>query len=296
MSSAAIEEVASFADRENWSADARVRAYALATRPADSAEWARFLDQNLLAGGSLAFVSGAMFLVGANWSLLGAYGKFLLLDLLLIGLALGAWRLGLEQLKARWALTVACGLVGALLMLYKQTYPGEDESYLLSWLWAGLTLPWTLLLRFEPAWALWLGVANLAFASTWEDANLTGMVNLLWWGLAVAYRPRFGWTQVPLTVCWFTLTGSALLSLFGKDDPAAFAAWGVWVTATAFYGYHKRHKGTLAAVGFSAILLVTAALLRATAQWDNMNWLFVLGVAVTAQVSALIFALRRLPE
>lgn len=273
-----------------------MRAYALATRPADAVEWSKFLDQNLLAGGALAFVSGVSFLVAANWSLLGAYGKFLLLDGLLIGLALSAWRLGLQQLKARWALTVACGLVGALLALYKQTYPGEDDGHLLLWVWAGLTLPWTLLLRFEPAWALWLGVANLALAVTWEDASLTGMVNLLWWGLAAAYRPNLGWTQVPLTLCWFTLTGSALFNLFERWEPVPFLAWIVWVVVTTFYGYRKRHKGTLAAVGFSVILLATAFLLRCTDQWDNMNWLFILGVAVTVQVSALIYALRRLPE
>ncbi|MBX3166993.1 MAG: DUF2157 domain-containing protein [Candidatus Eremiobacteraeota bacterium] len=296
MSNATIEEVANFADRQNWSHDARVRAYALATRPADAGEWSRFLDQNLLAGGALAFVSGASFLVAANWSWLGAYGKFLLLELLLVGLALSAWRTGLQQLKARWALTVACGLVGALLALYKQTYPGEDDGHLLFWIWAGLTLPWTLLLRFEPAWALWLGVANLALAATWEDAQLTGMLNLAWWGLAAAYQPRFGWTQIPLTVCWFSLTGAALFNVFDKHEPAAFVAWIAWVAATTFYAYRRRHKGTLAALGFSVILLVTAALLRGTAEWADMNWLFILGVAVSVQVAGLIYALRRLPE
>ncbi len=288
--------MASFADRENWSVDARVRAYALATRPADAAEWARFLDQNLLAGSALAFVSGASFLVAANWSLLGAYGKFLLLGGLLLGLALSAWRLGLQQLRARWALTVSCGLVGALLALYKQTYPGQDDGHLLLWVWAGLTLPWTLLLRFEPAWALWVGIANLALAATCEDAQLIGMLNLAWWGLAAAYRPRFGWTQIPLTVCWFTLTGAALFSVIDMHEPLAFVAWAVWVAVTGLYAYRNRHKGTLAAVGFSIILLVTAALLRGTAEWDDMNWLFILGVAVTVQVSALIYFLRRLPE
>lgn len=296
MSSAAIEEVASFADREEWSHDARVRAYALATRPADAGEWSKFLDQNLLAGGAIALLSGASFLVAANWSLLGAYGKFLLLTGLLLGLALSAWRTGLEQLKARWALTVACGLLGALLALYKQTYPGEDDGHLLFWVWAGLTLPWTLLLRFEPAWALWLGVANLAVAATWEDASVTGMVNLAWWGLAAAYRPRFGWTQIPLTVCWCSLTGAALVHVIDQHEPVALLAWIVWVVVTALYAYRKRYKGTLAAVGFSVILLVTAGLLRGSGGGDNMNWLLILGVAVSVQVAALIYLLRRLPE
>lgn len=296
VSSAAVEEVAGLADRENWSPEARTRAYALATSPADADEWSRFLDRNLLAGGALAFISGAGYFVGANWSLLGAYGKFLLLDGLLLGLALSAWRVGLEQLRARWALTVACGLVGAILALYKQTYSGEDDSQLLTWLWAALTLPWTLLLRFDPAWALWVAVLNGALMATCEDPNLIGLVNLAFWGLAAARRPDFGWTQVPLTVAWFSLTGSALFQVFEKQDPYAFGSWAVWVAVTVLYAYRQRHKGTLAAVGFSVILLVTAFLLRATGQWDTINWLFVLGVAVTAQVAALIYALRRLPE
>ena len=296
MSSAAIEEVAGLADRENWSPDARVRAYALATQPADAAEWSRFLDRNLLAGGALAVFSGAGFFVGANWSLLGAYGKFLLLDGLLLGLALSAWRLGLDQLRARWALTVACGLVGAVLALYKQTYPGDDDGQMLTWLWAALTLPWTLLLRFDPAWALWVAILNGALVATFDDPSSIGLINLALWGLAAARRPHFGWTQVPLTAAWCALTGSALVQVFDKQDPSVFGAWALWVGVTVAYAYGKRHKGTLAAVGFSVILLVSAGLLRVTADWNTINWLFVLGVAVSAQVAALIYALRRVPE
>lgn len=296
MSDASIEEVAGLADHQRWSPDARIRAYGLATRPADGAEWSRFLDRNLLAGGAIALVSGAGFLVDANWSLLGAYGKFLLLEVLLVGLALSAWRTGLQKLRSRWALTVACGLVGALLALYKQTYPGEDDGHLLAWMWAALTLPWTVLLRFEPAWALWLVVFNLALSATWEDMNLVGLINLGCWSLSALFHPRLGWTQVPLTLAWFSLTGPAFYQVLERHQPFALLAWGVWVVVTTGLAYRKRYKGTLSVVGFSVILLLTAWLLRATAHWDNLNWLFLAGVSVILQVAALIYALRRLPE
>jgi len=291
-----IEEVANLADRLDWSADARIRAYALATRPVEAPDWTQFLDRNLLAGGSLALLSGASCFVGANWSLLGAYAKFILLDVLLLFLAFSAWRLGLKDLKARWALTVACGLVGAVLALYSQTYPSDAESYLLSLAWAGLILPWTLLLRFEPAWLLWVGVANTALSLCWREATITGLVNLVFWGLAVRFAPRLGWPHVPLTVCWFSLTGAGLVAIVDSEDGTTFLAWLVWFVLTTLYAYQRRHKGTLAAVGFSAIILITGGLLRNFAQWNDMSWLFILGVAVTAQVSLLIYLLRRLPE
>ena len=76
----------------------------------------------------------------------------------------------------------------------------------------------------------------------------------------------------------------------------AFGCWFLWLVVTVAYGYRARMKGTLAAVGFSLILMVTAGLLRTTANWHDLSWLLILGVAVTLQVAMLISALRRLPE
>ncbi len=295
-SSASIEEVANYADRESWPADTRVRAYALATRPVELKEWRRFLDQNLLAGGSLAFLSGASLFVAANWSLLGAYAKFILCDLLLLGLALSAWRGGLERPQSRWALTVASGLVGAILGLYSQTYPSDSPAYLFFLTWSALILPWTLLLRFNPAWALWLLIANAALSAKETDPNLIGLLNTGWWLLAARFRGQWGWPQLPLTFSWLFLTGTGLNSIFSKDDPLALGCWLAWLMVTVAYGYRARMKGTLAAVGFSLILMVTGAMLRATANWQDLSWLLILGVAVTVQVALLIYALRRLPE
>ncbi|MFN8612521.1 MAG: DUF2157 domain-containing protein [Vulcanimicrobiota bacterium] len=293
---ASIEEVANYADRENWSSDTRIRAYALATRPTEADEWRAFLDRNLLAGGSLAFLCGATLFVGAHWEVLGAYGKFILCDLLMLGLALSAWRGGLDRPQARWALTVAAGLVGAILALYAQTYPSDRPAYLYFLTWGGLILPWTLLLRFDPAWALWLLVANGAISASYYDPNASGLANLGWWLLAVRYTGQWGWPQLPLTLSWLFLTGAGVTSVFSRDDALALGCWLLWLLVTGAYAYRRRLKGSLAAVGFSLILVITAGLLRATADWHDMSWLLILGLAVTAQVSLLIWALRRLPE
>lgn len=296
MSSASIEEVANYADRENWSADTRVRAYALATRPVQADEWRAFLDKNLLAGGSLACLSGLTVLVAAHWDLLGAYGKFILCDVLVLGLALAAWRQGLERAQSRWALTVAAGLVGAILGLYSQTYPSDRPAYLFFVIWGALILPWTLMLRFAPAWALWLLIANGAMSAAEIEPSLSGMVNLGWWMLSVRQPGGWGWPQLPLTFSWLFLTGVAMGSVFSKDDPIAFGCWLLWLLTTAAYGYRSRLKGTLAAVGFSMILIITSGLFRVTESWHDMSWLLILGLAVTFQVAVLISLLRRLPE
>ena len=296
MGDATVEEVAGLADRLQWPTPVRRRAYALATTPTSRAEWASFLDRTLLAGGSLSLLAGCLFFVAANWGLLGAYGKFWLLDLLIGASALYAWRTGLDHLGARWALTVSCGLVGAILALYGQVYQSGADPYTLFLGWALLILPWTVLLRFDPAWALWCAVANTSLYLASENMNTVGLVNLVVWALAQYFRPHLGWPQVPLAITWACLTASAFLNLLGEGVGSGLLAWAVWLSVAGTYGYHKRLRGTLAALGFSAVILVTTAMGLGMLDWQDLSWLFVLGIAVIVQVTGLVWAIRRLPE
>ncbi|MBT9584457.1 DUF2157 domain-containing protein [bacterium] len=290
-----ISEVAEMCDRQQWPPLARARAYQLATAPATRAEWVHFLDHGLLAGGSLCILAGCIFFVAANWSLLGAFAKFLLLSGLIAASAGYAWKTGLEQLRARWALTVSSGLVGAYLALYGQVYQSGADPYTLFLGWALLILPWTLLLRFAPAWALWLVVANTSLSLASESFVLVGVANLGWWALTQRWTPRLGWPQLPLAASWVGLTTSAFLNVVDGGDGAGLLAWAVWLLVVGGHGYLYRQKGNLAALGFSAVVLLTAALGQ-NIRWHDLSWFFVMGLAVIVQVTLLVAALRRLPE
>ena len=290
-----ISEVADLCDRQQWPELARARAYQLATAPATRAEWTHFLDHSLLAGGSLCLLTGCIFFVAANWSLLGAYAKFILLSGCIGASALYAWKTGLEQLRARWALTVSSGLVGAILALYGQVYQSGADPYTLFLGWALLILPWTLLLSFAPAWALWLAVTNTSLSLASESFVLVGVVNLAWWALAQATNPRLGWPQPPLAASWVCLTSSAFLNVVDEGDGGGLLAWAVWLLVVGGHGYRYRQKGNLAALGFSAVVILTAALGQ-NISWHDLSWFFVMGLAVIVQVTLLVAALRRLPE
>jgi uncharacterized membrane protein len=291
-----LEEIARLADRQQWPLMTRIRAYQLVTVPASRAQWATFLDHNLLAGGSLSLLAGCIFFVAANWSLMGAYAKFLLLGALILASALYAQRSGLEKPASQWALTVSCGLVGALLALYGQVYQSGADPYTLFLGWALLILPWTLLLSFAPCWALWITVANTSLWLASESLPLLGLANLVYWALAQVFTPRLGWPQWPLTWTWMALTGSAWLSVMREEDGSGLLAWTLWVATAGAYAYRRRQRGTLSALGFSAIILVTTGIGRSLSDLPELGWLLVMGLAVIVQVTLLIHLVRRLPE
>ena len=123
--------------------------------------WRRLMDLVLLAFGLAFLLSGITTFFAANWQELGRFGRFVLVDGLLIIALLAAWRLGLATLAGRSALFAASTLVGVLLALVGQTYQTGADTYELFAAWAALIFPWTLIARFSPLWVLWILLVNL---------------------------------------------------------------------------------------------------------------------------------------
>jgi len=141
--------------------DAEAAMVAAGVFPDDRA-WRRFIGQLLLWLGVLSTVLGIVFFVAYNWDVLGRYGKFILLEGLLVASLLPLLRYELRSRIGQFSLLAAGIILGALLALFGQTYQTGADTWQLFATWAALLLPWVMLGHFEPLWLLWLGVVNTA--------------------------------------------------------------------------------------------------------------------------------------
>ncbi|CZZ87667.1 membrane protein [Bordetella trematum] len=153
--------------------------------------WRLFLGRATLWLAVLLLGSGVVCWVAANWPGLAVSSRFALAQgVLAVTVLVGIWlalRLRAapaQRLQASGAvLTLAGGLLGALLALLGQTYQtGADTWQLFAW-WAVLMLPWALMAASQPLWILWCLVFNLALG-LWVGEHL-----LSWWmtGYSMAY-------------------------------------------------------------------------------------------------------------
>src|SRR4051812_45219908 len=97
------------------------RALELASGSPSPGEWRSFLSRSLLFLGAALKLAGVIFFFAFNWSELGRFAKFALLELAVAGAAAGAWQFG-RTAAGEAALAAAARLVGALLAGYRATH------------------------------------------------------------------------------------------------------------------------------------------------------------------------------
>ena len=173
--------VYALAERGHLNAEGFQHALALSGLVPDGPHARRLVDRLLLVFGVGLMLLGVVFIVAYNWAaitaLLGHWGKFAVLQLL-IGLAFaGALFEGLDTVKGRIALLAAVVLVGPLLALFGQTYQTGADTYALFMTWAGLTLAWVLASRNAAAWLMWLVIVQTALvALIFSQAGWLGLL------------------------------------------------------------------------------------------------------------------------
>jgi uncharacterized membrane protein len=141
----------------------------------NTAAWRLFIDHLLLWIGGLALAFSSVFFIAYNWSALGHFAKFGLVELLII-LAIGMyWKLGSEAASAKVSLLVATIFLGVLLALFGQTYQTGADPWQLFFNWALLMIPWAVVSRFSAIWILWLALINLTVVLYFQT-----FVGVLW--------------------------------------------------------------------------------------------------------------------
>src|SRR5688572_21097573 len=105
-------------------------------------DWHLFLDALLLWCGAAALGAGFIFFIAFNWTALGRYVKFGLVEAVVVLAVVAAWRLGIDRVAGKAALLVASLATGGLLALFGQTYQTGADTFELFASWAALILPW----------------------------------------------------------------------------------------------------------------------------------------------------------
>ena len=175
-------------------------------RPAAGASH-RFLARMMRIGGILSLAAGVVFFVAANWSKFAVFGRFALLELMLVACAVVALLKPPPANVGRAALFLGFITTGALLALFGQTYQTGADVYELFLTWALLGLPLAILANWSVASAAWLLVLNTAL--------------LLY----------FGWQPA----------GGLLWTLLGnwRFDPANFLVAAVWLNVVLWFVFER---------------------------------------------------------
>ncbi len=256
---------------------------------------------------------GVVMWVAANWAAWGRPLKFGLLQLLLAGCLLGAWRFA----RARAALGLL-GLLaqGGLFAYFGQTYKTGADPWQLFALWAVLALPLALAVRHDAVWTPWTLVAAVAVAlwvhthsgHRWAaDADslqaqaigtavLVGLVGLLgpWWaarhGAGLwAWRAMGVWSLL-------LLSNWSLMALFGK--PLAPQYWLIGALIAGGTALLWR-QGDLVLLSCGALAL-NVWLLAGLARWlfadlrgDWVGMMFLFGLVAAGLLATTVSLLLR---
>ncbi len=122
----------------------------------------QFIARCLRYAGVLSLAAGIVFFIAANWSRIAVFGRFALLQILLLAfVAIGLWKPA-PRIIGRAALFLAFVVTGALLALFGQTYQTGADVYELFLTWALLGLPLVIAAQWGVSSAAWAVVFNIA--------------------------------------------------------------------------------------------------------------------------------------
>ena len=128
----------------------------------DSKAWRSFIDRFLLWLGGLCISAAVMFFIAYNWHEIGRFGKFGLIEGILVLAILAYCKVGAQTVLSKVSLLAATIFLGVLLALYGQVYQTGADPWQLFCIWAVLMLPWAIISRFPALWIVWVVLMNVA--------------------------------------------------------------------------------------------------------------------------------------
>jgi len=256
----------------------------------------RFLVRVLHLAGVLSIAAGVVFFVASNWSALAVFGRFALVEALLVAaVGLALWRPPPEAV-GRYALLFAFVVTGALFALYGQTYQTGADVYELFLNWALLGVVFAFAAQWSVVWAAWVLVLNVAlwlFCGARPETGVLWVVFATWglttsqllvvpllvnsglWGITVALQGTRWATLAPRWLGRFALacavasgTWSGMMVVIGGTDrggPLGLVAPLAVFVAVGLYTLRRREDVfPLAAIEGSLIILSTSWVAKVT--------------------------------
>jgi uncharacterized membrane protein len=259
---------------------------------------------------------GVILWIAANWETLGRFGRFALLQGLVLAACLGA----LARPAARAPLALLALLsIGALFAYFGQTYQTGADAWQLFALWAALALPLCLGVRSDLLWAPWALVAMTA-VSLWVHAHaghrwrvdpddlavhLAGGIAAVAVAalLSAAARRRTGagpWAfRTAVTLAVVMITAGGLGGLFHSPVAPHYALGlvllGIAAAATASRRGFEIYALSAVALGLDALLVGGfARLLLDKGGGDAIGSLFMIGIVAAGLLAGTVSAILRL--
>lgn len=277
----------------------------------DGRSWRHFIENLLLWLGGMALSFSVLFFIAYNWSEMGRFAKFALVEVLIVLSLIVYWKLDADKVIAKVSITSATILLGVLLALYGQTYQTGADPWQLFANWALLILPWVLVAHFAPLWLIWVALLNLSimlyfqalgslfwfmFRSPEHISWVLFIFNSIIWITWEFAQKRFEWLSERWPVRLIALTsGSSItflmvLSIFDHYSSEAIAVLLYFAWAGAVYFVYYRllpDLFMLASLCFSAIVVVTAFFGRHLLNHgDLIGGFFILTLVVIAMAAA----------
>jgi uncharacterized membrane protein len=287
-----------------------------AARPGPEAR-RQFLATVLRIGGILSLSAGVVFFIAANWSEIAVFGRFGLLELLLLACGvLALWRPP-PAFAGRAALFLAFMTTGALLALFGQTYQTGADVHELFLGWALLGLPLAVLASWSVSSAAWLLVLNLALAlfcgwhatggilwamlgqSRFEPATViigVAVINCGLWFLFERLKLEAvpGWVRRIVVSCAFAFgTWAGVLGIVERNaSPLVVLVLFVMMGAVALYAHRAREDiYPLAAVLASFIVVSLVWMGDVTESWnEGMLLVMAIWLIVSSTTAGLLLA------
>jgi len=178
---ATIPRIRAIADSMKLPQHVTARAIELAGLQPNGRQWRDFLDRLLLIIGVALIAAGVAAFFAWNWSSMGRFLKFAVIEAAMITAVLLAWHKGLDSLSGKGGLFMAAFLTGILLAVYGQTYQTGADPYGLFLGWAFLVLAWAVIGRQAALWLLIWVLLNLSMILYWQQ---------------VLYPERFGLNEL----------------------------------------------------------------------------------------------------
>jgi uncharacterized membrane protein len=223
--------------------------------------WRAFVDRLLLWLGGLSLGFAVMFFIAYNWTELGRFAKFGIVEGVIVLAIIAYCRLGPNTTAGKVSLTVATFCLGVLLALFGQTYQTGADPWQLFFNWALFMLPWALVGRFSALWIVWVVLINVSmvlYSQTFRGifgVIFTSETSPLWLICIFNTLVLIGWELLKIKWHWLSerwairllalgsgipLTTLVLFSLFDHRNAgsAAGVVWVIWL-ASMFYIYRR---------------------------------------------------------
>jgi uncharacterized membrane protein len=162
-------------------------------------ETAEFFSSCLSIGGILSLAAALVFFIAANWSAIPVFGRFALVQGLLVACAIVAIIKPPSAFIGRASLFLAFITTGVLLALFGQTYQTGADVHELFFSWTLLGLPFVFVARWSVTSAAWIVVLNVAL---WLFCGSNSMCNSLWGALQSCHLDP---ATAPAVACWMNL-------------------------------------------------------------------------------------------